>query len=723
MSIKRNLLKALAAGFAALAAIANSAGPPGNHRNDDPPPLRLALLPNYKSPGLPHAEVLVSTLALPTTNPAAQALAARLGSPAKAKLLIPRRLADEVRATLEDTDPEELLQRYVVLEYPTSQAAMAAKSRLERDPSVLYVNESRFMNFAVAPSDPLYAVVSGVTNYQWGINNPLNLQAAWNQVRGTAFLGHLDNGIQSIQLHEDLGQSAFRRFRFNARTGGNDVDEDPELVNGAAGHGTHVAGIMAAATSQATVPTGYPNPANFGVAGVCWYCNLMIAKISYAQNGFVRIDEIDVATAVNWAVSSGAQALNLSIGGLDPNCTANPNNELCLAIQQAVAWQVVIAAAAGNSNIKVGGDGNAIGTNVDFPASHSGSVAVGAIQATSGVRGNLWTEEPGLNGFRGSSGGPTMTTRGILAPGRDVLSTFYDNRNWNTNIRCQTTGTTTGPRYGICTGTSMATPHITGLVGLMRSINPLLNATTIRTMLLNSGDNAGFPSTTRGFGVPNALTAVNSVLATSNRLTPLFGFYSTVLWNHFYTVVPQQARAATGGTLIPSDSTPYGTPYGTDGNTVYEYAGFPAPSTHPAARNPIPRADAWVFSTFQNPFNASVELKPLYRLSWACGDTGRTTAACGTNPSHVTHVYSTDLTETQGYMGQGYALDGIEGYVLPTSLPKPVGTTELRRAYSSARDEYVLYPTEQEFRFSATYTQGQTILGYVYLNNGPRPTY
>jgi hypothetical protein len=102
-----------------------------------------------------------------------------------------------------------------------------------------------------------------VQNYQWAIDNPLNLKSAWNAVRGTSYIADLDNGIQNgnpnsnpaTPLHEDLGQPWRPVFNFNV-AGGNDVDEHPELGTGqqyAAGHGTHTAGIIAAATTQASV--------------------------------------------------------------------------------------------------------------------------------------------------------------------------------------------------------------------------------------------------------------------------------------------------------------------------------------------------------------------------------------------------------------------------------------------------------------------------------------
>ena len=161
------------------------------------------------------------------------------------------------------------------------------------------------LTFSVVPADPYYAwsAVLSPRDYQWALADPMGMQSAWNAVRGTAYLAHLDNGIQITPvtggMHPDLVQ-AIRRFRYNVN-GTTDVDEHPELVwDNAGGHGTHTAGIMAAATSQASVPAGYPNPPTQGVAATCWYCSLLIAKVSRINgSGIIQIDTTDMPGAIN----------------------------------------------------------------------------------------------------------------------------------------------------------------------------------------------------------------------------------------------------------------------------------------------------------------------------------------------------------------------------------------------------------------------------------------
>lgn len=114
----------------------------------------------------------------------------------------------------------------------------------------------------------------------------------------------------------------------------------------------------------------------------------------------------------------------------------------------------------------------------------------------------------------------------------------------------------------------MAAPIVSGLVGLMRSANPLLNAADIQAVLKRRSSGAGTPiSPQYGWGIPSAADAVIAALSGANaanpnlydasivnRTTPLFSLYSSQGRNHFYTVVPQMASASILGTLKPAPS-------------------------------------------------------------------------------------------------------------------------------------------------------------------------
>ena len=128
--------------------------------------------------------------------------------------------------------------------------------------------------------------------------------------------------------------------------------ESESVVGGAPGtdphgHGTEVAGIIAASGADGT-----------GVAGVCWTCRILSLQVS--TDGAVSAD--DIAKAVDRAVARGASIINLSLGA-----DLHTNSERD-AIKRAVAAGVVVVASAGN-------DGSLL---PKFPAAYAGVLAVGA---------------------------------------------------------------------------------------------------------------------------------------------------------------------------------------------------------------------------------------------------------------------------------------------------------------------------------------------------------
>jgi subtilisin family serine protease len=113
------------------------------------------------------------------------------------------------------------------------------------------------------------------------------------------------------------------------------------------GHGTHVAGIVAASTNGA------------GTIGVAHQANIMALKSLSADGGGYVSDVVD---AVNWAANNGAQVINLSLG------SSKDSRILRQAVDQAASQGIVIVAAAGNTN----------GGPLLYPAAYSSVIAVSA---------------------------------------------------------------------------------------------------------------------------------------------------------------------------------------------------------------------------------------------------------------------------------------------------------------------------------------------------------
>lgn len=265
--------------------------------------------------------------------------------------------------------------------------------------------------------------------------------------------------------------------------------------------------------------------------------------------------------------------------------------------------------------------------------------------------------------------------------------------------------------YGPCTGTSMATPHISALVGLMRSVNPWVTSTGIGNYLRAAGDMACTPNQNEGYGLPNAATAVQSMVATNpSGLIPLMSMYSATAQNYFYTTVPQMASAAYFGTLKPR----------VNASTAYSFVGIvPVGFAYVPDGSGIgilTGAQAWVFATYQNPVTGG-NLLPLIRMSYKCGDPVLTpNPACTSNPFHADHLLTTNTgNEVSAFIASGYQIDGIEGYVFDGAYPQPVGTERLVRAYNVATDDHAVFPLREQCNMAAVgYTFDVTFLGYVY---------
>lgn len=216
-----------------------------------------------------------------------------------------------------------------------------------------------------------------------------------------------------------------------------------------AGHGSHVAGIIAARGSSLSDKLVY---AGVNLLGGAPDVEMVVAKVCGAQQ--CRAEAIP--SAVQWAVDQHADVISLSLGGNRSRdiFTSLQRDDLTRAIQAAVARGVVVVASAGNN----GAGAQDVSTPADIPE----VIAVGAIQED----GSVWS-----GSSRGSAAAnecqrlPIIGERGrcppnqkpeLVAPGVDILSSW------------------TGDSYVRATGTSQATPFVTAVVALMLEDKPSL---------------------------------------------------------------------------------------------------------------------------------------------------------------------------------------------------------------------------------------------------------
>lgn len=232
----------------------------------------------------------------------------------------------------------------------------------------------------------------------------------------------IDSGVAAD--HEDLAGQIVDGFDF--------VDGVPlpagSSVDGN-GHGTHIAGVVAASTGNGV-----------GVASVAPSAKVMpLRALEDDGTGF----ESDAAEAVVWAVDNGATVVNLSLGA------DKPLEVLAEAIDYAVANGVPVVAAAGNEQEE--------GNPRIWPASLDAVIAVSAVDAQ-------------LAPSKFSSSGTWVD---VAAPGTRVLSTY------------------TGNRYVYMSGTSMAAPHVSATVALLQSRYPDLTPGQVRELLVATADDLG----------------------------------------------------------------------------------------------------------------------------------------------------------------------------------------------------------------------------------------
>ena len=680
---------------------------------DDDSPALVALLP----PGslVPEENVHAEDVIVQGVRSGDVNVLNALQNPADARYVIAyERLDHEARSGLTEGDPLDELHRYVVLRYPNIAIAKEALDILAHVLGADHIAMNSVSEYSWAPNDPYFAIQPSATNaakYQWGIH-AMNLPSAWDTTQGHGYVGIVDGGLSmdasSSTTYDILPNVDLRsnlRVQFYTRT--------YYVTTSARFHGSHVAGIVAATANN-----------NQGMAGACPRCSLVFTETNLTQ--------ANEAASITSTVTAGAQVINMSWGSTTaPACPAT-----------GTAYQVVCTALAFATNrdvVLVGAAGNYTATSPQWPAKESNVLSVGGAQPTSPGNPYAWqmwyfgpaSPSPDGEGPSKILGSNHAGSTGVVAPARGIVSTsqqagfIYSYIDYRCgDLAPNDESGLNNDTYASCTGTSMAAPFVSGLAGLLRSINPRMSATQIRTHIRNSGNWASLPNSTYGSGMPNASTAASQVVsATPNRLAPLFSMYSIGREDYFYTTVPQMASTAACGYLRPRvGGTAAQNFYSSVGTSITGYTAFPNAAA-PACAGPAAKAQVWIFTT---PKIGTTNLVPLYRMSWKCGDASPSPpAVCTTNPRHTDTTYTTDTTGIATYEGVGYRLDGIEGYIYPKTISQPSGTVRMMRKYNPARDDHAIFPEPLLSSMTADgYTQdsGSDWIGYVYVNTGSVPS-
>jgi serine protease len=639
------------------------------------------------------------------------------------------RLSKEQREAHGPDHPREQLEQFIVLTYPTVAAAQHAEESLKHDPAVSWVGMNRRARLSWTPSDPYFsrkttAVIGptpapGAGTYQWGMQ-AMSFPAAWDITKGNAYVSAVDmgmlgsvqaNGQVIVNVHADLKQNYRPQFSF-APTGWF-TKESLDYGNVRPFHGTHVLGIIGAAANN-----------GIGVSGGCPSCSIATYKVNVIDGGYLDLSSLTQGLVKQYEL--GMQVVNLSLNDNNVATACQPDSVSvqCVLVGPALSMlgkrDTLVVAAAGNSSYP----------DPRWPATEPGVLGVAGVQNTDPSKPSMWQLwTTGASAGQPDKGSNAAGMNGVVAPAKSIVSTVPTGMDYAGVLDCSDTlsrdlSGVDHDGYGTCTGTSMATPHVSALGGLLRSADPLRSAADIRSVIRKTASNSLSPNQTIGYGMPNAGAALSSMFAGTrkNKLTPLFSFYSENRHDFFYTTVPQMAMAALFGTLEPrrTNTSPIWFDYAPWGRAITSYREFPdTPQVYP---NPgaAPMAEAWVFTTPLDPVNASIPLIPLYRMSWKCEDTpSAPPAICASVPNHTDTVYTTEQAGITAYAGHGYKLDGIEGYIYPKTIPKPVGTERLMRKYNPTRDDHAIFPESKSAEMTSLgYTENSFSdwLGYVYPN-------
>ena len=396
-----------------------------------------------------------------------------------------------------------------------------------------------------------------------GVNAPVAWSSGWD---GTGVgVAIIDSGIYS---HPDL---------LSTQTGQSRVVYRKSFIGGVQnddyGHGTHVAGIVAGSGATSNVPGSA-----HVLRGIAPNANLLDLRV-LDQNGSSHDSTVIAAieTAVNLKSIYNVRVINLSLGRpYYESCTLDP---LCVAAEAAWNSGIVVVTAAGN----LGRNGY---STVLSPGDSPHAITVGAMK----------TEEtyPRSDDLIASysSKGPTyidLTVKpDIVAPGNLVVSLLAPGSTLEAEYPANVVGpsyyspSSTGPaEYMRLSGTSMATPVVSGTVALMLQKNPALTPDTVKARLMKTAgktfpvsSTATDPTTglsytsfydvfTIGAGYMDAAAALsNYEEAYFSSVSPTASYYPGAQQGYFVLPLtsnwrwsPQWSTAAVWGTtVLPNDS-------------------------------------------------------------------------------------------------------------------------------------------------------------------------
>lgn len=318
---------------------------------------------------------------------------------------------------------DDILETYDLLSVYCVELDEDQVESLKKDPNVKAV-------------EPNIQFKASAQTIPWGIDKvqAINAHKAGYSGNGVK-VAVIDTGVDNN--HEDL----------NVKGGYSVFNDSP--YKDEAGHGTHVAGTIAALDNSV------------GVIGAAYDANLYSVKVLDGR-GYGTLS--GVAKGIEWAIKNNMNIINMSLGS---SSSSEILKEWC---DLAYNSGILVVAAAGNSGNSLG-----IGDKVEYPAKYDSVIAVAA------------TDSNNRRGYF-SSHGPAIE---ISAPGVSIYSTYPNNG------------------YTTMSGTSMACPHVCGVAALVWSSNPKLTNKQVRQRLVDTAKDLGNENH-YGAGLVQAFDAINN---------------------------------------------------------------------------------------------------------------------------------------------------------------------------------------------------------------------
>jgi subtilisin family serine protease len=301
---------------------------------------------------------------------------------------------------------------------------------------------------------------------QWALqgDGPMGAASAWTRITGGDItVAVVDTGVDLA--HRDLAPNMWTN---PGEVPGNGLDDDgdgivddvhgADFVNGDGdpsddnGHGTHVAGIVAARGNNGV-----------GVAGLAWRARIMAVKVLGAD---ASGDMATVSAGVRYAIAHGARVVNLSLTG------PSPGPDLAAAVDAAAAANVLVVAAAGNAH-----------ADDDVVASYPANLdAPNLVTVTS-------SDQRGVLAPSASFGRSSVD---LAAPGEEILSTAR------------------GGGYEFRSGTSTAAAQVSGALALLAGARPALGGEALRAALLGAARRSSLPVAAGALDIGAALRRIGA---------------------------------------------------------------------------------------------------------------------------------------------------------------------------------------------------------------------